>query len=107
MLQDTFKAMDFTPAILNLGLVVLFHSSIGAANDDPVARHDRHHNSDAATRNMDFLPATASQFSNFPQSYEKPTLLAGMYSRQAALSMGYLYIALLKIYDILFLKRWR
>lgn len=67
MLQDTFKAMESTPETHNLGLVIFFHSSIEAANDDPVARHDRDHNSDAATRDMDFIPTSPLQVSSIPQ----------------------------------------
>ena len=62
------------PDTLGVGLVILFHSSVEAFNDHPVAPHGHHRNSDTATRNMDFLPTSPSRAFNIPQVYERPTL---------------------------------
>ena len=54
---------------------------------------------------MDYLPTSPSQVANIPRSYERTTLRAGTwrtYWLPAGLLTGYLYMALLKIYRVLF-----
>jgi len=75
-LQDIFEDMSSTLDALSQGLVMVFHTSIEPANDDPVALHDRHHNSDLAGGDMDFLTTSPSQVTNVSWSYEGPTLRA-------------------------------